>query len=105
MRHKHTQHEMYSSIYFSRITAFAVPQTVFGEESVCLLICELGLALEYLQQQHVLHRSVNISNARITLTRSIFHYRDIKPDNILLDERGNFRIKLMLYAIFVFDKM
>nr|XP_036212816.1 serine/threonine-protein kinase 32A isoform X2 [Bactrocera oleae] len=42
----------------------------FSEESVALLVCELGSALEYLQKQRVVHR-------------------DIKPDNILLDGTGH----------------
>lgn len=42
----------------------------FSEESVALLVCELGSALEYLQKQRVVHR-------------------DIKPDNILLDDSGH----------------
>ncbi|KAH8295199.1 hypothetical protein KR018_008459, partial [Drosophila ironensis] len=42
----------------------------FTEKSVALLVCELGSALEYLQTQRVVHR-------------------DIKPDNILLDDAGH----------------
>ncbi|XP_034254350.1 serine/threonine-protein kinase 32B [Thrips palmi] len=42
----------------------------FSEECVKLYICELALALDYLQVMHVVHR-------------------DIKPDNILLDEEGH----------------
>ncbi|KAH8340242.1 hypothetical protein KR074_000617, partial [Drosophila pseudoananassae] len=42
----------------------------FSEQSVALLVCELGSALEYLQTQRVVHR-------------------DIKPDNILLDDAGH----------------
>ncbi|XP_026839905.1 serine/threonine-protein kinase 32A [Drosophila persimilis] len=42
----------------------------FSEQSVALLVCELGSALEYLQTQRVVHR-------------------DIKPDNILLDDGGH----------------
>nr|NP_788574.3 uncharacterized protein Dmel_CG32944, isoform F [Drosophila melanogaster]AAF52128.4 uncharacterized protein Dmel_CG32944, isoform F [Drosophila melanogaster] len=42
----------------------------FSEQSVALLVCELGSALEYLQANRVVHR-------------------DIKPDNILLDDAGH----------------
>uniref|UniRef100_A0A8C0A952 Serine/threonine-protein kinase 32B n=1 Tax=Bos mutus grunniens TaxID=30521 RepID=A0A8C0A952_BOSMU len=45
----------------------------FTEGDVKLYICELALALEYLQQYHIIHR-------------------DIKPDNILLDEHGHVHI-------------
>ncbi|XP_055678994.1 serine/threonine-protein kinase 32A [Lutzomyia longipalpis] len=48
-------------------------QVDFSERSVALLVCELGSALDYLQSQRVLHR-------------------DIKPDNILLDEEGHAHI-------------
>ncbi|KAJ1061014.1 hypothetical protein K5549_002301 [Capra hircus] len=45
----------------------------FTEGDVKLYICELALALEYLQRYHIIHR-------------------DIKPDNILLDEHGHVHI-------------
>ena len=41
----------------------------FSEESVVLFVAEIALALDYLQRNRIVHR-------------------DIKPDNILLDEEG-----------------
>uniref|UniRef100_A0A673MVD9 Serine/threonine-protein kinase 32C-like n=1 Tax=Sinocyclocheilus rhinocerous TaxID=307959 RepID=A0A673MVD9_9TELE len=43
----------------------------FTEDAVKLYLCEMTLALDYLQSQHIIHRGV-----------------DIKPDNILLDEQA-----------------
>ncbi|NXC91473.1 ST32C kinase, partial [Cercotrichas coryphoeus] len=42
----------------------------FTEETVKLYICEMAMALDYLRSQHIIHR-------------------DVKPDNILLDEQGH----------------
>ncbi|XP_045147586.1 serine/threonine-protein kinase 32C [Echinops telfairi] len=42
----------------------------FSEATVRLYVCELALALDYLCSQHIIHR-------------------DVKPDNILLDEQGH----------------
>ncbi|XP_030904324.1 serine/threonine-protein kinase 32B isoform X2 [Melopsittacus undulatus] len=45
----------------------------FNEGTIKLYICELALSLDYLQRYHIIHR-------------------DIKPDNILLDEHGHVHI-------------
>ncbi|XP_045854606.1 serine/threonine-protein kinase 32A isoform X3 [Meles meles] len=56
----------------------------FQEDTVKLFICELVMALDYLQSQRIIHR-------------------DMKPDNILLDEHGHvhitdFNIAAMLHG-------
>ncbi|XP_063237366.1 serine/threonine-protein kinase 32B-like isoform X2 [Bacillus rossius redtenbacheri] len=48
-------------------------QVAFSEDCVKLYVVELGLALDYLQSKRIVHR-------------------DIKPDNILLDEEGHAHI-------------
>ncbi|XP_021925102.1 serine/threonine-protein kinase 32B-like isoform X2 [Zootermopsis nevadensis] len=48
-------------------------EVTFSEDCVKLYVCELALALDYLQSKRIVHR-------------------DIKPDNILLDEEGHAHI-------------
>lgn len=48
-------------------------QNQFNEDRVKLYVCEIALALDYLQTKHIIHR-------------------DLKPDNILLDEEGHVHI-------------
>uniref|UniRef100_A0A4W3JMI9 Serine/threonine-protein kinase 32B n=1 Tax=Callorhinchus milii TaxID=7868 RepID=A0A4W3JMI9_CALMI len=56
----------------------------FKEEAVKLYICELAMALDYLQTYNIIHR-------------------DIKPDNILLDEHGHVHITDFNVATIVGD--
>lgn len=89
---------------FISLTCCFYLQTEFSEESVLLLVAELGSALDYLQSRRVIHRwvsrriikpilfqlvdtlppSLSLSLSSTTNTT----HRDVKPDNILLDEDG-----------------
>ncbi|XP_006631881.2 serine/threonine-protein kinase 32A isoform X1 [Lepisosteus oculatus] len=58
----------------------------FSESTVKLYVCEIALALDYLQSQQIIHR-------------------DIKPDNILLDEHGHAHLTDFNIAAIVKDDM
>ncbi|XP_017347318.1 serine/threonine-protein kinase 32A isoform X1 [Ictalurus punctatus] len=58
----------------------------FSESTVKLYICELALALNYLRNKHIIHR-------------------DIKPDNILLDEHGHTHLTDFNIAAIVKDDL
>ncbi|XP_060790934.1 serine/threonine-protein kinase 32B [Neoarius graeffei] len=58
----------------------------FSESTVKLYICELALALNYLRSKHIIHR-------------------DIKPDNILLDEHGHTHLTDFNIAAIVKDDL
>lgn len=55
-------------------------EVVFTEESVVLFVAEIALALDYLQAHKIVHR-------------------DIKPDNILLDEEGKSKGSALFAAL------
>ncbi|XP_026226137.1 serine/threonine-protein kinase 32A isoform X1 [Anabas testudineus] len=58
----------------------------FSESTVKFYICELALALGYLRTKHIIHR-------------------DIKPDNILLDEHGHIHLTDFNIAAIVKDDL
>ena len=77
--------------------------TKFDESRVKLYLCELGSALGYLRFKRVIHRlltfrgpcfvcfsaSSYLISAFAFINRSLFSLsRDLKPDNLLLDEKG-----------------
>lgn len=53
-------------------------EVMFTEESVVLFVAEIALALDYLQSHKIVHR-------------------DIKPDNILLDEEGESPLRNFIF--------
>jgi len=60
---------------------FHINRKTFSEEAIRFWIAEVACALKYLHSRGIVHRYI--------LAKEGSDYRDVKPDNILLDSEGH----------------
>lgn len=58
------------------------------EDTVRFYVAEIASALSFLHQHRIMHRFCSLPSATNQRTNTL-RFRDLKPDNILLDERGH----------------